>query len=224
MKTPVRHLIRYRVAHIALAALLAAGAVVPITAGTPGRGRTAAAEVNYLRFIINHHASALRLTELAEGSEQVRDSAPDPNEGTSASPGFPTTAAKSRLDQIKSMSRKANRGQRDEIAAAQRMLRDWYRIQHQPAISAEGRRLIDALESAPAGRSFDQAFLMLLNRHRHAALTPSLDCQINRELEHDGLDRYCRGIVHAQVNEITEMRALLCKEFALCRFQGSEGP
>ena len=54
-------------------------------------------------------------------------------------------------------------------------------------------------------------------------LQASVDCQINRELTHDDLDRYCRGIVHAQVNEITDMRMMLCKEFSLCDYQPSQG-
>jgi len=223
MKIPIRHLIRYRAVQLGLAAILTVGAVTVALADTPGRGRTAAFEINYLKFIIDHHASAWRMTELAAGTDQVRDTAPNPNEGTSPSPGFPTTAAKSRLDQIKSMARQANRVQREEIAKAQRMLREWYGIEHQPAISADGQRLIEALDTVPAGIAFDHAFLMLFSRHHYAALTPSLNCQVNRELDHDALDRYCRGIVHAQVNEITEMRALLCEAFAVCDYQASEG-
>jgi uncharacterized protein (DUF305 family) len=64
---------------------------------------------------------------------------------------------------------------------------------------------------------------MNFSRHHYMALQPSLDCQVHRELEHDKLDRYCRGIVHAQVNEITEMRMMLCKEFSVCDYQPSQG-
>lgn len=58
--------------------------------------------------------------------------------------------------------------------------------------------------------------------HRHSALKPSTACQVNRELTHDELDRDCRGIVHAQANEITEMRSMLCKEFSVCDLQVSQ--
>ena len=192
-------------------------------ADTPGRGRTAAFEINYLRFIINHHFSALRMSELAAGTDQVRDAAMSANEGTAPTEGFPSTPSKSRLDGIKSMARMANRMQREEITMAQEMLREWYSTEHRPVVTPEGQRLIDAVEAAPSGRAFDQAFLMNFSRHHYMAMQPSLDCQVHRELEHDKLDRYCRGIVHAQANEITEMRMMLCREFSVCDYQPSQG-
>lgn len=213
----------YRSTHSWSIAAFVVVACVLVTADTPGRGRTGPFEINYLRFIINHHYSALRMTELAAGTDQVRDAAIAPTEGTAPTEGFPSTPSKSRLDEIKSMARAANRMQREEITTAQQMLRDWYNTEHRPTITPEGQRLIDAVESAPSGRAFDQAFLMNFSRHHYSALQPSLDCQVHRELEHDKLDRYCRGIVHAQVNEITEMRMMLCKEFSVCDYQPSQG-
>jgi uncharacterized protein (DUF305 family) len=223
MKSAEQARSRYFRTHVWVIAVLLTTAATGTTADTPGRGRTAAFEISYLRFIINHHASALRVTELAAGTDQLRDAALDPNEGTSPTAGRPSTPAKSRLDDIKSMARTANRVQREEIATAQQMLRDWYGVQHQPTVTPDGQRMIDALEAVSPGRSFDQAFLTSFSRHHYMALQPSLDCQLNRELEHDKLDRYCRGIVHAQVNEITDMRRLLCREFSICDSQPSEG-
>jgi uncharacterized protein (DUF305 family) len=213
----------YRNTHVWVIAVLLVGTAVTTIADTPGRGRTAAFEINYLRFIINHHFSALRMSELAAGTDAVRDAATTPAEGTAPTEGFPTTPSKSRLDEIKSMARMANRMQREEIGMAQQMLREWYNVEHRPVVTPEGQRLIDAVEAAASGRPFDQAFLMNFSRHHYMALQPSLDCQIHRELEHDKLDRYCRGIVHAQVNEITEMRMMLCREFSLCDYQPSQG-
>lgn len=213
----------YRNTHVWVVAVLLVGTAVTTIADTPGRGRTAAFEINYLRFIINHHFSALRMSELAAGTDAVRDAATTPAEGTAPTEGFPTTPSKSRLDEIKSMARMANRMQREEIGMAQQMLREWYNVEHRPVVTPEGQRLIDAVEAAASGRTFDQAFLMNFSRHHYMALQPSLDCQIHRELEHDKLDRYCRGIVHAQVNEIIEMRMMLCREFSLCDYQPSQG-
>jgi uncharacterized protein (DUF305 family) len=192
---------------------------VAVAADTPGRGRTGSFEVAYLQFIINHHASALRMTELAAGTDVTRDAMMQPTEGTSPTPGYPTTAARSRLEQIKSMARMANRAQREEIAKAQRMLKEWYGVDARPAVTPEGQQMIDALERVSAGVDFDRAFLAIFSQHHYGALKPSVDCQVNRELEHDDLDRYCRGIVHAQINEITEMRKMLCKEFNVCDLQ-----
>lgn len=213
----------YRNTQIWVIAVLLVGMATTTIADTPGRGRTAAFEISYLRFIINHHFSALRMSELAAGTDQVRDAAMSANEGTAPTEGFPSTTSKSRLDGIKSMARMANRMQREEISMAQEMLREWYATEHRPVVTPEGQRLIDAVDAAPSGRAFDQAFLMNFSRHHYMALQPSLECQIHRELEHDKLDRYCRGIVHAQVNEITEMRMMLCREFSLCDYQPSQG-
>lgn len=222
MKPSTREESWYRNTHVWVIALLVVTVTTTI-ADTPGRGRTAAFEINYLRFIINHHFSALRMSELAAGTDPVRDAAMLTNEGTAPTEGFPSTPSKSRLDDIKSMARAANRMQREEIGMAQQMLREWYNTDHRPAVTPEGQRLIDAVETAASGRAFDQAFLMNFSRHHYMALQPSLDCQVHRELEHDKLDRYCRGIVHAQVNEITEMRMMLCREFSLCDYQPSQG-
>ena len=219
MNTPFHAYKWYRTSQFWSIAAIVIVAGTLVTADTPGRGRTAPFETNYLQFIMNHHASALRMTELAAGTDTTRDAAMDPNEGTSPTSGFPTSPSKSRLASIKSMARMANRMQREEIAMAKRMLRDWYGIEARPTITPEGQQMIDALERAAAGRDFDFAFLTLFSQHHYGALKPSVDCQVNRELAHDDLDRYCRGIVHAQINEITEMRKMLCKEFGTCDVQ-----
>ena len=201
-----------------LAAVLTASLPFVVHADAPGRGRTAPFEVAYLRFIVDHHFSALRMTELAAGTDATRDPEISPTEGTSPSPGFDATAAKATLPDILSIARRNNRMQREEILTALKFLHDWYGITHTPRIRAEARRMIQLLEHTPAGREFDRVFLQSLSRHHYQALHPSLDCQIGRELTHDDLDRYCSGIVHSQVNDITDMRKLLCREFGICDF------
>lgn len=58
-----------------------------------------------------------------------------------------------------------------------------------------------------------------LQGERHQALRPTVDCLVGHELTHDALDRYCNGIVHAQKNDIDDMRELLCRQFGICDFQ-----
>ena len=75
----------------------------------PGRGATAQFEKNYLVFIINHHYSALRMTELAAGTDLTRDAqVVAPQEGMSPTPGFNATPPKASDDEIKSMARMGN--------------------------------------------------------------------------------------------------------------------
>lgn len=159
-------------------------------ADEPGRGLTADFEVDYLRFIINHHFAALRMTELAAGSDRGRDAAISPTEGTAPSPGFALTAAKASLDGLKQIARRNNRMQREEILQAQTFLRRWYGIEYQPQLTERNRRAIGLLEQAAAGRDFDIAFVEVFSRHHFIASQRSLECLVGSELRHKDLERY----------------------------------
>ena len=185
----------------------------------PGRGATAHFEQHYLTFIIDHHYSALRMTELAAGTDPMREAqVVAPQEGTSPTPGFAATPAKASDDEIRSMARMANRGQREEIGRAQRFLQEWYGVQHQPQLSADGRRMIATLESTPAGAQFNQTFLRSFSNHHLSALAPSLHCTVKSDIEHHALQRYCENIVIVQKNGIIDMREMLCKQYSDCGF------
>ncbi len=192
-------------------------------ADQPGRGLTAEFEKRYLRQIIDHHYSALRITELAAGTDQTRDDDISPMEGTSPTPKTAPVQAKAASDEIKSMARRNNRMQREEILTAQRFLRDWYGINYWPRPTPEGQAQIAILEKASAGRAFDHLFLEVLSRHHYMALGPSTDCQVAVDLEHHELKRYCSGIVHSQINDIQDMREMLSKVFGYHDYQPLSG-
>jgi uncharacterized protein (DUF305 family) len=207
---------------------LAGLALVAITgtafADGPGRGSTATFEKNYLIFIIDHHYSALRMTELAAGTDTQRNApVSNPGEGTSPTPGYGATVAKASDDQIRSMSRQANRTQREEIMKAQRFLQDWYGMQHQPQLTADGQSMIANLESTAAGAQFNQVFLRTFSNHHLSALAPSLHCQVKSDIAHAPLHRYCENIVVTQKNGINDMREMLCKKFGDCGFVPATG-
>lgn len=196
----------------------------PVQADSPGRGITAQFEKDYLTNIINHHYSALRVTELAAGTDAQRDaSIKNPQEGTSPTPDTSATPAKARADEIKSMARMANRMQREEILTAQRFLKEWYGVEHAPQLMPEGQQQIQLLEQTAAGEQFDRAFLEVFSNHHYSALAPSLDCQVKADIQHEPLKDYCNAIVHAQTMEINAMREQLCKRFAICDFQPTAG-
>jgi uncharacterized protein (DUF305 family) len=202
---------------------LSALQMIPTLADDPGRGLTAQFEINYLKFIIDHHYSALRITELAAGTDATRNAAISPEEGTSPSPTFPATTAKATLDEIKSLARRTNRMQREEILEAQKFLREWYGIQYQPRIRPVNRARIELLEQTPAGERFNHYWLETFSRHHYTALTRTLECLTSSELRHKDLERYCRGIVNGQLAEIDAMRNLLCDNFQICDYQPLRG-
>lgn len=208
------------------AAILSMGVLfaVPAQADAPGRGKTAQFEKDYLSFIINHHYSALRITELAAGTDVHRDvPVNNPQEGTAPTPNFAATPAKASSEEIKSMARMGNRMQREEIVKAQMFLKDWYGVTHTPQLTPDGQAKIQTLTQTGAGPQFDRAFLETFSNHHYAALMPSQDCRVKADLKHTELKHYCEGIVQAQTREINDMRNQLCKRFDVCDFQPSTG-
>lgn len=191
----------------------------PALADEPGRGLTAEFEVEFLKFTIDHHFAALRMTELAAGTDVTRDTRISPNEGMAQTPGFDSTPAKAVLEELKSLARRNNRMQREEILTAQRFLRQWYDINYEPRLRPQNRRAIEILERAAAGREFDIEFMEVLSRHHFIIARRSLECLVSSELRHDDLKRYCRGILEAQVLDIDEMRHLLCRQYQICDYQ-----
>lgn len=199
--------------------------IVPssVTADQPGRGLTASFEVDYLKFAIDHHFTALRITELAAGTDATRDPEITPSEGTASTPGFAQTPAKATLDQITSLARRNNSGQREEILTAQRFLREWYGVDYQPQLSEVNRARIEILEQAQPGDQFHHLFLELFSRHHFIITVRSVECLTSSKLMHDDLERYCRSILEAQLNDIADMRTLLCRNYTICDYQPLSG-
>lgn len=182
----------------------------------PGRGRTAEFEVAYLRFIINHHFGALRMTELAAGTDLERDSDVAEQEGTALTPGFEPVEARAVLSELRSLARRNNRQQREEILSAQDMLRMWYGMEHQPQLTEDARRMIEELEAIPRGEEFDRRFIEMFSRHHFSAIVPSIECQVSRELEHQTLETFCRNTVVTQTSDIQDMRHWDCDSYRIC--------
>lgn len=187
---------------------------------TPGRGLTAQFEVEYLKFAVDHHFAALRMTELAAGTDTTRDPQISNGEGTAPTPGFPAVPqAKATINNIKSLARRNNRTQREEILTAQKFLRDWYGINYEPHISEVNQARIEILTEAQRGDQFNHLFLEIFSRHHFVIAARSLEAVVSRDPEHQALDRYARSILEAQMNDINEMRELLCDRYNICDLQ-----
>lgn len=207
------------------ASLLALSLFLPgqASADEPGRGISAQFETEFLRAIINHHYSALRITELAAGTDVHRDAQIFEAEGTSPTPATASTPAKARIDDIRALARRNNRMQREEILMAQGFLRKWYGMTHTPQLNEEGRRMIHFLEHASAGPQFDHFFLEVFSRHHFAALNPAMTCVVSSDIRHAELQRYCRSMMQAQLSDIEEMRHMLAEHFNIVDYQPTRG-
>lgn len=208
-----------RARRLCLAGALGALAAMPALVDAQGRGDTGFSERTYLSFVIDHHYVALRAAELAAGTDATRNAAiNDPAEGTAPTPGFAATTAKAQDERIRSIARLANRTQREEIVAAQDLLRRWYGVQYQPRLSWQNRLMLMSLERQANGAQFERAFLRQFSRHHFNVLAPSLHCKVRSDLEHETLRRYCDNIVVTQTNQINEMREMLCARFNECGY------
>ncbi|MFM0033962.1 DUF305 domain-containing protein [Paraburkholderia strydomiana] len=192
-------------------------------ADSPGRGITAGFEVALMKQIIDHHYSALRMTELAAGTDVKRSDALSATEGTSPTPSYPPTKAKASLPEIQSNARMENRTQREQILQLQKFLSDWYGISYQPTTPPEQSAAIAILEHAQAGKSFDHAYLEVFARHHYELFEPLNACITGSDRRHYDLIRLCRQMWNAQTSAVDEMRELLERNFSIGDYQPFDG-
>ncbi len=192
-------------------------------AEAPGRGLTARFEMRFMKEAIDHHYSALRMTELAAGTDATRDPEISPDEGTSPTPNTAVTEPKASLDEIRSLARRNNRMQREEILMTQKLLHDWYGIDYQPHLSKMARATIQLLEQAAPGDEFNHLFLETFTRHHFIITARATECLASLDQSHDALRRMCRGILEGQLNDIDEMREILCRAYRICDLIPSSG-
>lgn len=190
----------------------------------PGRGLTKDFEIQFIESTIDHHFSALRMTELAVGTDPQRSSAISPTEGVAQTPGYPATQAKATLDDLKSLARRANRTQREQILTLQSFLRNWYGISYQPKLTPDGEAGIDVLEAAATGKQFDKKFYETFSRHHYTLLDPLNQCITGSELLHPDLMSLCNEMWHSQTADITTMRRDLARHYGIVDYQPFVAP
>lgn len=195
----------------------AAGAVIAVTstptlANGPLDGATGQFERNYLTFILNHHYSGLRATELAAGTAVVGPTAsPGPWPATPAS--FPFTPAKATNAVALSVATMSNAMQRTEINEGEAFLQSWYGFVSPLTVPPAGQQLIDILTNATPGDPFNIAFLDNFSDHHVEAIARSTEC-IN-QAGHQALRDYCLGIVTAQAKDMDMMRDELSSTYGI---------
>ena len=207
----------------AISLAVAASVSFPALADRPGHGLTARFEVEFMQMTIDHHFAALRMTELAAGTDMQRNPEISDSEGTSPTNGFAATPAKATLDDLKSMARRNNRMQREEIMTLQGFLKDWYGIQYQPRLRADARSAIAILERAHPGADFNHLFYETFSRHHYMLMEPVNGCMTGTDLAHNELRRECLSMWHSQISDIDMMRHELKKHFNIVDYQPFNG-
>ncbi len=166
-------------------------------------------ETDFLEFTIDHHFSALRITELAAGTAAVGFSshfAGSPN-------AFPSTPPQATDPVVLEVATAANAAQRMEIVDTQGMLENFYDVRYVPRMLSSQRQLVDALEAAPAGDPFNIAFLEIFSGHHATLLPPARECA--SVAPHAQVRAMCASMVAAQTQEIEEMRAHLASAYGI---------
>lgn len=199
------------------------GLIPAAHANAPGTGLTSGFEVEFMQMTIDHHYAALRITELAAGTDSQRNGEISPSEGTSPTPGFAATPPKATLDDLKSLARRNNRMQREEILTLKGFLRDWYGIDYQPRLRPESRQMVALLEQARPGADFNHLFYEVFSRHHYTLMEPVNGCVTGSDLMHEDLRRECRTMWMSQTADIEMMRKELKKHFGIGDYQPFKG-
>lgn len=206
---------RTRLAALAGACLIAFTAA-PAQADAIIAGETGAFEVDYLTFILDHHWSGLRATELAAGSLPDATAAnvpPTVNPYPGSPVSFPPTAGKGTNEVVLDIATKSNMAQRMEIFEGQGFLQDWYGTSTTLEVPPSGAELISLLDAAAPGDPFNIAFLTNFSMHHIMAISRSLECV--ERAGHAELVDYCSKIVAAQTMDVQRMRAELASEYGI---------
>lgn len=135
---------------LAGACLIAFFSAAPARADAIIPGETGEFEVDYLNFILDHHWSGLRTTELATGSLPDATAAivpPTVNPYPGSPVSLPPTAGKATNEVVLDIAPMSNMAQRLEIVTGQGFLQDWYGITTTLELPRSGAELIPILPS-----------------------------------------------------------------------------
>lgn len=184
-----------------------------------GRRLTGPFEIELMRLSIDHHFTAMRMTELPPGTDPKRDTAIPPTEGTAPARGFGATQIDASSRGLRSLMRRDNRMQREEIATLQTCLRERCSVTYEPQLWPDGAELIRRLAQSGRGDAFDHVFLETFHRHHRTLLRPLDGCLTGSDPAHHDLRRLCSQMWHGQTADIKEMRQELERHFAIADYR-----
>lgn len=166
----------------------------------------------YLRFTINHHYSALRITELAAGTAAVGSTS---NYG-GAPDVFAASQAKATNSVALEVATMANATQRMELVEGQNLLRTYYGTDFVPTLEPVFDPLLATLDAAAPGDAFNIAFLESFSGHHQTLSVPSAQCAT--AAPQADVRAYCAMIVEGQTHEINMMQAELASAYGITSY------
>ncbi|MEU9632268.1 DUF305 domain-containing protein [Streptomyces luteogriseus] len=144
------------------------------------------ADVSYVRMMIEHHAQALVMTELAPGRAESKD--------------------------VKRIARRIAAGQKPEIEAMKGWLKSYgkplkaERHEHTTMAGMATRAQLKKLRAA-GGESFDRLFLALMTTHHQGAIT--MATEVKGQGNNIRVEEMADEVIAQQTSEITRMRSML---------------
>lgn len=176
-------------------------------------------EVNFLEYTIDHHFSALRMTELAAGTDVVGSTSGYAGSAVT----FPATGAKGTDPVVLSVATMANAAQRMEINEAEGFLQKYDGISgYQPFVLPENQPLINTLDQAAPGDPFNIAFLETFSQHHAELLPPAQEC-VALDV-HADVQAYCSNLVASQTRQINQMQTELRDAYGINGGVGTSVP
>ena len=188
-----------------------AGLLLPVTARAVPllQAPTFANEAQYLEFTIDHHFSALRMTELAAGTSTVGST----SNFAGAPDVYAATPAKATDPVALQVAIMANAAQRREIVEGLNFLQTYFGINFIPTLQPPLQPLVSYLDTAASGDPFNIAFLEDFSGH-HATLIPASQ-QCTTAAPHADVQAYCSSIVASQMMQINLMRTELASVYGI---------
>lgn len=149
---------------------------------------SAKVEVDYMRFTADHHTMGIEMAQLC--------------------------LAKAYRPELLELCRRNLADQTRERAEVLQWLRDWYGINYQPRISANGRRDIALLAAEPDGDPFQIRFLYVFPKHHENIVQKSE--RLLPEMFHPPLRQLASNIIVNQTRDINDMRSWACAWYGDC--------
>lgn len=149
--------------------------------------RAARFEIQFLKNMIDHHASALEMTALCPG----RTVHPE----------------------LLQLCQEMHEAQQHEIEMMQQWLMDWYGIAYEPTLKRTDRRMVAHLARLH-GEHFEIAFMQTMIHHHEMAIDMAQEA--TRRGSHQELITMAHEMAEAQTAEIGRMQNWLCSWYRLC--------